>query len=1286
MNNGLLYLGCFLALVLAALFGVPYAVDWNGYRGVFEEEASKVMGRDVRVGGGVSVSFLPTPYVRFEKVRLADTTGQTGEPFVRADSFTMRLAVSPLLRGAFEATDIELDRPVLSLVPDKEGSGNWASLQLRPAELPFIPQNVTLHSVRLIDGTLAVHHPEGGGFTRVEAINGELSAETLKGPFKFKGSGTVGGATRDIKFATFAADPDGTVRLKASLHGTQGDSSYLFDGAIKDFGSKPKVSGDLTGKLVLPAPRAADGAAGKDEAPAFDLKSTITADTRGAAFDAIELDLDSSGEPQTITGKATAQWPGEMRIDAAFTSKWLDLDKLAAPAGQQSTVSGLKSLFVTVMQGLGGGSGSTAVRLDVDQVKFGGEQAGTLLLDAERRQDFVTLRQLKSGLPGGARFELSGDIKGGGQGKMPSFAGEGLVRGVNFERAQAFAQRSGIDVDLKAQGPFWLAGRVDIDETRFRMKDAKAEIGGQQISGSVDIAGGDRKRVVVNLEGSRIDSAVFFPTATQHAVDVLRQAVSNGEAASGHRTATDADTSFHVTAAEFLYNGATYKDVDVSVVAEDKALQVNGARLTLPGGGLFEASGRINTGQGGKGSLSYEFNGTSKAALAEAAKISGLTEVLGSDALSTLPSLKIAGLLKLGQRGPASADVTFDGTSGEARVFGDAGFEGGFSAWKSAPVRFTATARGDDVSQVLSMLGTNGEALKGLSARPGEGTIAVSGLMSDVAKTYATINAEGLTATLAGTVKIAAGNTFAHQATGMLKARDAREAVALAGLSVPSGLGQSALEGPIAVSTADAKLTIATTGLKAAGSTLKGRIELAKDAGMPGRSLVDGEIEADRVSVAGLLSWVTDADPKAAAPADDVVVPVWPEAPFRIEPLSHVQGRVKLTAATLEVADDMNVREVKADLIMTANDVQLGNITGKAAGGPLTGTVRLAGGVGSVGVSASLKMIADLAALGAHASGTGELELSAQGRGLTPAEAVNSLVGKGAVKLSDARHAGPSAELVSDVSEAVLTGKLAGDPGAISSGLVSGLNTAAVNSGSRTIPFSIAAGDVRLDAYTIEGPEGRAKVTTTASLSKLLADSEWQVTSNAPVLPPPADAGSAWKTTPKGPLPAVSFVYTGRLADPGRMQIDVSVDDLARELAVRAMERKVEELEALRKRDEDRRKMEIDKRKQLELERQQAAAAAAAARAAERQRAAAPSQNLPPILPESNGDRIVPQSGLSDAPSPEASTDDSSTGAIKGAQPVPAASPSRVSVPKPQPRPQRRSTSDEATKAFGGWP
>src|SRR5690606_16018754 len=97
MHGVFLWIAGLIVAVLAALFGVPYAVDWNSYRGVFEEEASRMLGREVRVGGDVSLRLLPVPYVKFGKPRIADA--EVGDAFFRAESFTMWLALPPLLQG-----------------------------------------------------------------------------------------------------------------------------------------------------------------------------------------------------------------------------------------------------------------------------------------------------------------------------------------------------------------------------------------------------------------------------------------------------------------------------------------------------------------------------------------------------------------------------------------------------------------------------------------------------------------------------------------------------------------------------------------------------------------------------------------------------------------------------------------------------------------------------------------------------------------------------------------------------------------------------------------------------------------------------------------------------------------------------------------------------------------------------------------------------------------------------------------------------------------------------------
>ena len=74
MSNFVIAIAVFLITVIGALFAIPYFVDWNGYRSVFEEEATRLLGREVRVGGAVNLHLLPSPYFRLEKVRIADTS------------------------------------------------------------------------------------------------------------------------------------------------------------------------------------------------------------------------------------------------------------------------------------------------------------------------------------------------------------------------------------------------------------------------------------------------------------------------------------------------------------------------------------------------------------------------------------------------------------------------------------------------------------------------------------------------------------------------------------------------------------------------------------------------------------------------------------------------------------------------------------------------------------------------------------------------------------------------------------------------------------------------------------------------------------------------------------------------------------------------------------------------------------------------------------------------------------------------------------------------------------
>ncbi len=1332
MNNGLLYLGGLLTVILAALFGVPYFVDWNGYRGAFEEEASKVLSRDVRVGGAVNVRFLPTPFVRFEKVRIADPTGQTGEAFMRAESFTMRLAVAPLLRGALEANEIELTRPVLSLALDSEGSGNWASLQLKPAELPFIPRNVALHSVRFIDGAVSIYGPDGQAITRIEKLNGELAAETLKGPFKFAGRATWSGEERDLKFTTSSPDANGAVKLKSNLRGLTTANTYAFDGAVENISGRPRVTGDLTAKLGLPKLDGADAATAVEGMPGFDLKARVDADTSGARFDELTLDVVNAAEPQVISGKASAGWAKAPRFDAVMNAKWLDLDFLAGSGGQSATFVKVRQLGLAVLHSLAG-DGAASAKIDLEQVKLGGEMAGGLKIDAERVGGVMKIKEMKGGLPGGARYELSGEIKG--ETGARTFDGEGLVRGANLARLQTWMQKSGAKIDLKAEGPFWVAGRLVAGEKQIELTDAKAEIAGHALSGEIkfnDPGAGekDRRRISVRLESSKLDTVSFFP---EEALKVEREllkafgladeaASSPASAATAEDVARQSDLSVRITTGELKHAGKVYRNVDASVVQEDGVVRIPAAKFQTTGGLLVAASGRVKTQAGQpEGTISYEFEAQTREAVKEATELFGISKLLPDERTAAVNSAKIAGLIKLGARSKTATDVTFDGIVNGAHTAGRAEFDAGFKSWRTAPSHISAVLKSPDIGTAISLLHVSRAKLEGSGARPIETTLAVSGMLAERSAALFDLKSEGLEVTMNGMLQMPESEPAQFDGRVALRGRDAREVLALAGLPAPGGLSGTALAGTVDVSAKGGVIELASQSLTAGEISLSGRATLSKLEGTKpdgGDIKISADLTANRLTVAGLLGWLTAehrADADASAETEQFAA-VWPEAAFELGALGRVTGDVTIRSAAVMLTEGLGIRDSIITAKLAPGKISLTDVSGSAAGGTLTATADFTQDAGGVSLDGKFKLGADLSALSDTADGSAAVEFKVSGRALSPASLISGLNGSGVVALNGAHHPGPAPVVVSDASDSVFSGDIANDASVLAPALTSAIASARVENGTRQIPITIAGGDLKLDPFVIEASQGSARVATVVRLASLAVDSVWQVTALAAAMPPPPEAPADWKPQAKGPLPPVVVVYTGKLDALKQLAIAVDTSELQRELSVRQMERKVEELDVLRRRDEERAKQELERRKALEADRAKAVAAAAAAAAAAKAQRALPAE-LPPVLPDSNaapsnGGQAVPDTSVRDPgaaaatvpPTPaagQATEVESAAGAQdapqSGAPPVadivPQAEPPPAApraVPRPRPvRPAerpRRTTSDELNKALGGWP
>ena len=84
MQTTLLGLAIAIILALVAALVGPLLIDWGGYRSLFEAEASRLIGVDVRVTGAIDARLLPTPSLTLHDIEIGGSgDGQDPRPRAR---------------------------------------------------------------------------------------------------------------------------------------------------------------------------------------------------------------------------------------------------------------------------------------------------------------------------------------------------------------------------------------------------------------------------------------------------------------------------------------------------------------------------------------------------------------------------------------------------------------------------------------------------------------------------------------------------------------------------------------------------------------------------------------------------------------------------------------------------------------------------------------------------------------------------------------------------------------------------------------------------------------------------------------------------------------------------------------------------------------------------------------------------------------------------------------------------------------------------------------------------
>lgn len=1282
MSNWLAYFGGAVAALLAALFAVPAMIDWNGYRGVFEEEATRVLGRDVRLGGKVNLRLLPAPYVSFERMRISDPDSQTGEPLFRTDNFTMWLALSPMVQGVLQASQIELDKPVLKLAINEDGSGNWSRLQLTPGTLPFVPADVMLNSVRLRGGEIGLVGPKGNELGKLEAIDGELIADSLKGPFRYRGKVTWGGEARDVRFASAAPDANGEVRFKVSATGTGTNSSYILDGRAADLGGKLSLNGDLAAKIapdlspdgaaqaavahkapvaaapevsVSPTPGADQKtavpipAAAHAGAPLYDLRSKLAGDAGGVKLTEISITSEGTGPPQLITGNAEAAWGDRTRIDLALNSRWIDLDAMFGSGGKPVIpLEAARGLFDVLMRQLPASS-DTNVNLSIDQLNLGADQISNVRFAAVRAGGPLEVKDFQVGLPGATQLSLSGKLAPADD--APKFEGNIGLKGQSLSRFLAWGLKQPAVTDRVSDGGFAINGGLKFSAKQIELTNAKVGVGETPVIAGVRLDLTERRRLAVTLEGQRIDVGHVWPGGLQMEglVPVLLQTLGDAKAADAAASAvawidpSNTDLTLGIKAGTVVDGTRRLRNVEADVSLEAGKLAMRQLKFGDDTGLEVELEGEAaDLKSAAHGSVRGLIVAPATNAAQSFVDLAGLDTYAPGLAtyLQRLAPLRLAGTVNLGGRASGVADIKLDGTiRGGGRAIATIELDGGFASWRTANAGITVRVDTPDIDQSLvAIIETAPQLSSPHAARRGQILARATGVPQDGLLSFGSVAADGINLSYSGHVLMPSDAALGLRGDVEVAGRDGRTLVSLAGLNLPAAVAETPISGVIAVNKTADTLTLKPAALEIAGTTVGGELTV-KTPTAGGRTAVTAFLNAEEARLPGLLSAVLSGaplgiDPKPAAPPAPKAnaspqqtpppVSIWPEQAFDFSGQQSAEGRVTLHVGQLSLEPGFSVQNAKMDVTFEPGKLAVTSLEGDAVGGKLISSLSFTKEQGGVGMTGDLNIRVphEAASGGTQQPDIASLSLKFDGRALSPAALISSMKGTGELKLGDVSLGGMSPAVIGSVSEAALLGKGSQQGQPLQDALRTGLREGQLRIGELAVPVTVAEGTMKLAKVQFDKDDGRTAFETVVDLATLRLDSEWTVEAKLP-----KTAGRAGGKL----LPPVSVVYAGMLKDITAIEPQISAAALERELTVRKMERDVEELERLRKEDEQRAKQEQARIKAEQEQARQEKARIDAERAAA---AAAAAVDDPQPAPDPNAAGAIDQAPLPPAGTP----------------------------------------------------
>ena len=1117
MQTTLLGLGIAIILALVAALVGPLLLDWGSHRTLFETEASRLIGVNVRVTGGIDARLLPSPRLTLHDIQIGD-----GSETIRARSLGVEFALGSLMRGEWRAAELHVVGPQVRLGLDSSGR-----LQAPTLAMNFKPDELSIDRLSIEDGTVVLADAASGAGLTLGRVwfNGE--ARSLVGPVKGEGAVTVAGALYPYRLALGRVSETGTLKLHLNVDPTDYPLNFEADGTLAVAGSMPGFDGTLGLARPVGIGLRRPGPTAGDVTQPWRVNGKIKATTQSALMQDVEFQYGSEEQGFRLAGVADFKFGARPRFNGVLSGRQIDVDRAVSGggAGKQTPAAVIRQLVALATSAF---RTSLPVQLGIgiDQMTLGGNGLQNLRGDITSNAGGWSLDRLEFRAPGLTQVRLSGRLAVGNDGV--AFSGPAQIDSSD-PRALALWLEGRGDTKQGDIRPLSLRGDVTLASDRIAVEQLKAEFDRRPVTGRLGytLAAADRP--------AKLDAELKAPQLDIDAALGFGRALLAGSTLERPREMTLA-----IEIGRASFSGIDVGNARVHMHVDPDGMQVD--RLTIGdiGGGSFSAAGRIETkGNMPRGSFAVDLETTKAAAIATIAE-----KVVPERIASAVRILERVGRAKLhgtldvagdDKTSATAARVAVTGTLDELRLDARARVSGDWQSRRVSVLEVNATVDATVGSLVkfakldeVVAWGNGPAQLKASLKGPVDGDLAFDVQMAG----------EGLAAKLTGKGKVPATGRIRGDA--LVEVREAHLKALRPG-PVAASAGQVPFRLSSRVALAAGALTFDDIDAKLGASTIHGRFRI--DDATPPR--VEGALDTN-VADGGSLLAIAIGLPRAVKDG-----PGWS---WSSEPLSpglfgRFAGEIAFRFGRVELLPNVNGRDLRGTVRFGGDNIALDG-AGEMAGGKLAGIVTFRNA--QDGLDAHVKMSLAGADTGALFSGvarppvTGLLNLSLEGEatGLSAVALVGSAKGSGKIELTDAQLAGLDPRIFDAVTRAVDQGL------AIEQGRIADVVRKSIGSGRLSVRraesvLTVSAGQIRLSKPVVDSKDAALSVAGAFDLTDGLIDARLVLSGQSEAAGARPDIFIALK----GPMPDVSY------------NIDVSA--LTGWLTLRAVENQTKRLHAI---------------------------------------------------------------------------------------------------------------------------